>query len=278
MKLLVALLALNAFAAEDRLKEVFTYKAKLTTKKELSTYPVVIKTNVHSIIKAPINGVVRSVYIKLGQKVKAGQLLMDLRQQSGDFDYRPFKVRATVSGVISQININKGEYVSFGAQMMEILDPKKTFGRVEIPVSDHALIKDGQKVELSFEQIQGKKFSGLVDGVSVAADPLTGTLTSNISIADAQQFPIGIVGKAVITRGENNLMLIEDSALNYEGEKVYVKVIDEKKIVSNKYIKIGAKENGKVQILEGLKVGEEVIVRANGFVAKGDKVEVVRQN
>lgn len=264
--------------AEDKIAEVFVQKIKKIEKLETSEYPIVLKSRANSKIKSPINGVVVTLDKKLGEKVKKGDVLATLQQQNGGFDYKPLKVRAPISGEVTNINVNLGEYVNLGDIVVEVLDPNQIYGRIEIPVRDHNIITSDQEVKIKLSQLNKDEVKGKIVGVSSAADPMTGTLSGDIELIEESNFPVGIVGEATILRGKKELILLEESALNYKGEKVYVKVLDDKNIVSNQDVVVGEKEDGKVIILSGLAEETKVIIRSNGFVAPGDEVKVVREN
>jgi membrane fusion protein (multidrug efflux system) len=283
MHKLLVLLVFSGFVfakekAEDKIAEVFVQKIKKTEKLETSEYPIVLKSRANSKIKSPINGVVVTLDKKLGEEVQKGEVLATLQQQNGGFDYKPLKVRAPISGEVTNINVNLGEYVNLGDIVVEVLDPNQIYGRIEIPVRDHELINADQAVKIKLSQLNRDEVKGKIVGVSSAADPMTGTLSGDIELIEESNFPVGIVGEATIMRGKKELILLEESALNYKGEKVYVKVLDDKNIVSNQDVVVGEKEDGKVIILSGLAEDTKVIIRSNGFVAPGDEVKVVREN
>jgi len=261
---------------EKKLAEVFVQNIKVQNIKETSEYPITLKSRANSKIKSTINGVVVSLAKKLGEQVKAGEVLATLKQQSGGFDYKPLKLKSPINGQVTNINVNIGEYVNIGDLVIEVIDPKLIFGRIEVPVRDHSQIKKEQTVEITLNQLDDLKIMGVIEGISYAADPLTGTLSADVSILDKKLFPIGIVGKAKIFKGEKSLILLQESALNYKGEQAFVKVVDDKNIVSNRDVKVGTKKEGKVEILKGLEVSDQVIIRSNGFVALGDQVNIVR--
>lgn len=278
----LSLLCLNiVFAkskkAEKKIPEVFIQKMSNETLEQISEYPIVLKSRADSKIKSPINGVVWDIKKKLGDSVKANEVIAILKQQQGGFDYQPLKMRSPIDGKITKINVNRGEFVNIGDLVIEVLDPKEIYGRIEVPVRDHKIILKDQPVEIDLLQVNKANVKGKVAGVSSAADPMTGTLSADIDILDNYEFPVGIVGHAKVNRGKKEIMLLQESALNFKGEEVYVKVVDNENKVSKRSIKIGNKKAGKVEILEGLKVDEQIIVRSNGFVAPGDKVKIVRK-
>lgn len=264
-------------AEQKKVAEVFIQKIAKKKLEQTSEYPVVLKSRADSKIKSPINGVVTDIKKKLGEEVKANEVIAILKQQQGGFDYQPLKVRSPIAGKVTNINVHRGEFVNIGDLVVEVLDPTEIYGRIEIPVRDHQLIKADQAVDIDLLQVNKVNVKGKIEGISNAADPMTGTLSANIQILDKYDYPVGIVGHAKVNRGSKEIILLQESALNYKGKEVYVKVVDSENVVTNKTIKIGNKNAGKVEILSGLEPDEQVIVRSNGFVAVGDKVKIVRK-
>tara|TARA_B100001971_G_C18268024_1_gene596353 strand:- start:26794 stop:27663 length:870 start_codon:yes stop_codon:yes gene_type:complete len=262
---------------EKKIAEVFVQEIKKESFEQISEYPIVLKSRADSKIKSPINGVVADIKKKLGDTVQENEVIAILRQQQGGFDYQPLKVRSPIAGKISNINVHRGEYVNIGDLVIEVLDPTEIYGRIEVPVRDHKIIQPNQPVKIELQQVNKLDVKGKVAGISSAADPMTGTLSADVEILDKDEFPIGIIGHAKVNRGAKEVMLIQESALNYKGDDIYVKIVDDKNLVTNRSIKIGGKKAGKVEVLDGLKTDEQIIVRSNGFVAPGDEVKIVRK-
>lgn len=262
---------------KKKLAEVFIQKISKDKIEQVSEYPVILKSRADSKIKSPINGVVTNIKKKLGETVKANEVIAVLKQQQGGFDYQPLKVRSPIAGKITNINVHRGEFVNIGDLVIEVLDTNEIYGRIEVPVRDHDLIKKDQKVDIDLLQVNKVNVKGMIEGISHAADPMTGTLSADIQIIDKYNYPLGIVGHAKVNRGSKEIILLQESALNYKGKEIYVKVVDKDNKVTNKTIKIGQKNAGKVEIISGLDPDEQVIVRSNGFVAVGDKVKIVRK-
>ena len=87
----------------------------------------------------------------------------------------------------------------------------------------------------------------------------------------------GSLGLARFRVHERKGLRVPDQALRYKGETPFVRVVVGD-IASRRDVKIGPKAQGEVEILNGLKSGEQIVVRSSGFIADGEKVKVSQTN
>lgn len=262
-------------AEKKDLKKVFIQTiAKKVIDKKLS-YPVVVTSRTTSAVRSPINGVVTDILVNLGQNIKAGKKLIAVKQYENGYEYRPNHPRAMVTGVVSDVYVTKGQYVNKGDYLIALTDPNNLYAKMEIALKDKALLKVGQMGSVYVEQLK-KKFPVKIIGIGSNMNPITGTFSSELEILKGDGLIPGVLGKASIELEKQEKILIPLTALNYVGGKTKVSTLVQDKIKKVE-VKIGSKKGDVVELLDGVKPGEKIVVRSSGFIADGDEVEVVKE-
>tara|TARA_Y100000385_G_C13052986_1_gene620723 strand:- start:272 stop:1111 length:840 start_codon:yes stop_codon:yes gene_type:complete len=276
ISMVLCVLSFNAFASNDeKIKDVFAKKASLKVIKDSVIYPAEVKSRVYSEVKAQIDGIVDNLYITLGTRVKVGQKVLSLKNQDSTLNYRKNSTSTPVEGVLSKVMVRKGSYVSKGQTLFIITEPEKSYVSVEVPVKDLSQISIGHKAKLKISLID-KNLDVVLVGKGNIVNKTTGTVTCEFNIEKQKELVPGLLGRVELDFSNVERMMIEESSLLYVGDKKLIRKI-ESNIVKKYEVKIGLKRNGKVEVLEGLKVGEDYVSRSNGYLVDGDKVKVIKK-
>lgn len=185
-------------------------------------------------------------------------------------------VKSPISGIISAVNIEEGEMASSAQPAMTIIDMDKVY--VEINVTEN-VINDlylEQEVTLELPAAQNS-FVGKIDRLSPAADAKTQLYPVRIYIENSEhKIKPGMFAKIELnTDVKENVLAVKSEAVVQRDNKLVVYVVDENKAVQ-KEVTIGLDTGIYVEILEGLKEGETIIVKGQNYVDNGSIVKVVR--
>src|SRR5688500_14061481 len=97
----VLLFAFSVRAVAPKVKpQVFVQKAEKTKIKETLLFPALVKSRVESNIRADGDLIVVRPRVLLGQKVKKGDVLLELRNQDMTMNFNNRELRAPVAGVV----------------------------------------------------------------------------------------------------------------------------------------------------------------------------------
>ena len=267
-----------ASAAVDKKPVVFTLKAEVAELSETLAYPARVEPRIRASIVSETDGVVTKIIAPLGSHVRAKAPLLVVKNTDPIYNYSAMMVTSAVDGVVSKVEVTEGSRVSRGDKLLLVTDPEQVRVAVEVTAYDLALIRPGQLAELKTpgsELVVPLK----VKGVSPFVDPATGTASCELELARlpgkpaARMPPLGIIGRVYFRANVRKGISVPDSAITYRGKDPYMRLVQDgkAKLVA---ISIGRKEAGLVEILKGLKAGDQFIERASGFVADGEAVEV----
>ncbi|HLH01434.1 MAG TPA: efflux RND transporter periplasmic adaptor subunit [Bryobacteraceae bacterium] len=182
------------------------------------------------------------------------------------------EVRSPMTGVVSDRPLNVGEMASAGSALLSVVDLSHVVARASIPVAEAALIAKGRPATISGG---GVSLDGKVTVVSPAVDPNTTTVQIWVEAANpGEKLKLGSTVQVSIDAGEvpDAVVIPADALLSSDegGDKVMIAGADGRS--HERAVKVGIRSGDDVQILSGVKPGEQVITV--GALGLDDKVKI----
>ncbi|MFA6105173.1 MAG: efflux RND transporter periplasmic adaptor subunit [Patescibacteria group bacterium] len=174
-------------------------------------------------------------------------------------------IRAPIDGIITKVNKKIGETVNGSEAIINLLSPHYEVN-VDIPETDVAKINVGEKAEITLDAFgEETKFSGLILTIDPGSTEVQDVVyyKVRISLDDTNKaVKPGMTANVSVNAAQKDNVLsipLRSVKTRTDGTK-YVKVLENGQSVE-KTVTIGMKANeGKVEILTGLKEGELVIL------------------
>lgn len=257
----------------DKVASVVTEKVKKTESSELYSYPAKVVSVMNTTVLAENDGIVRNIFVSLGQKVKKGDRLISIQHSDPVYQYRPVVLRAPVSGVVHVIDASLGSQVSRGQKLLGVTAPDKNKILVEVPAQDAKLFSPGNTGVLEISGIE-KPYDLVVKGVSPLVDPSTGTSTCELQETKfSGQLMAGQMGQVKFRLNKRLILTIPEDAVSYRGDQTLVRVVQGNKA---KYVSVilGRSSEGNVEVKQGILEGDVIIKKSSQHLADGDDVEI----
>jgi membrane fusion protein (multidrug efflux system) len=193
------------------------------------------------------------------------------------------QVLAPFDGITGLKQINVGDYLKDGADMVNVEDIDAVLLDFRLPERFQAKIRAGQKAQLTVDALPGRPFSAIVQAV----DPLIEANGRSVGVRGCidnrqQQLRPGMFARvnAVFGSRDNALVIPEEAIIPQGGRTFVVKVVAGDKpdaLISQRVpVKVGLRQPGKVEILEGLSAGDTVVTAGHQRLQKdGTSVRVV---
>ncbi|HXH61927.1 MAG TPA: efflux RND transporter periplasmic adaptor subunit [Fimbriimonadaceae bacterium] len=188
-------------------------------------------------------------------------------------------VKAPFAGRVSYIPVKVGDLAVPGRSLMTLVGDTALVVEAEIGDQDFAKVSVGQEVEVTCGALPDKTFSGNV--IRIASDAVqkpdtilrTRILRATIAIDDTSGFlkpgmDVDVHGRGVMAR---DAVTVPSQALVTSGEEQSVWVLSDGR-VHKRSVKVGAYTFESVQVLEGLKEGESVVVSPAETLQEGQAV------
>jgi RND family efflux transporter MFP subunit len=168
-------------------------------------------------------------------------------------------VYAAFDGVVQQRIASLGEFLAAGAPIVEIVKIDPLRFRAEVPERDAANIRIGQTVQLVVDGASGE-YTGRVTRLSPTITERTRVLQMEADIRNDGALRAGSFARATIVTDTtaSTLAVPKEAVTTFAGiEKVFV--VDEGK-TKEKVITTGRRTGAWVEVLNGVKAGDEVVL------------------
>ncbi|MBL7834348.1 MAG: efflux RND transporter periplasmic adaptor subunit [Cyclobacteriaceae bacterium] len=185
------------------------------------------------------------------------------------------KIVAPFSGTMTLKSVEPGSVVG-GSAVARITDLTQLKLELSVPEKEIVMFHENETAMISSDIYPGKTFTGKIEYVSDRADEahnyVVRVLIKNNS---STLLKAGMYGTASLKGTEKQALMIPRAALLGSAKNPQVFAIENGTAVL-KNIRTGFAENESVEILEGLKAGEVVVLTGHINLSSGSKVEIVK--
>ena len=185
------------------------------------------------------------------------------------------EIVAPIAGEVRQRLVSTGETIKDKTPLIQLVitDPLKLQGMV--PERFAPEIKIEQPVDLQVEAFAERTFPGVVVRVSPAVDVQTRSLALETKVPNTHgQLKPGFFAKGQIVTGVNPraVFVPEEAVYTYVGINKAFVVQDG--TVQERQVKLGVRQNGQLEITDGLRSGETVATSSLAQLYQGAKITV----
>lgn len=197
---------------------------------------------------------------------KANVLQAKARLKNLEINLSYTRIYSPTSGIVSQVATQEGETVVAGLSapnLITILNPERLEIWTYIDETNIGRIKVNQEVEFTVDAYKDKKFKGKVDDIYPQPE-IRENIVYYLSIVKIKPEdaillkPDMTAHVKIFTETKNNVLLIPNEAVKFEGGDYVVYYGDEKK-PSTKKIKVGIRDENNTEVIEGLTEGDVIL-------------------
>ncbi|MGE4213668.1 MAG: efflux RND transporter periplasmic adaptor subunit [Anaerotignaceae bacterium] len=197
------------------------------------------------------------------------------QMESTQKSIRDAKVKSPISGVVTANNVTAETILSTSTVPFVISDTSKVI--VDVSVSEQIInsLSNGQLVNVKIAAAGSDKLTGKIKTINPAANA-QGTYDVEIEIENASgSIKSGMFAEVSFNKekGYNAVVLDRDAVVSKNNED-YV-FIEKEGVAVKTNVVMGIDDGETVQILEGINLGENVIIKGQTYLKDGDSVQVV---
>ena len=205
--------------------------------------------------------------IEFNKEVKKGDIIAKL--QSGN-------IIAPFNGILGKRGLSDDVLVSESSIILTLDDSSIIFSDLKIPETYAAVMKKGLLIEATFSGQKNKIYLGEVDSVASRINAETRSLLVRIKIVnDNFELIPGALLEVSIKYNERNSLGVPDTAVIFEGNKIYVYKVIENDIVKKTEIETGIRSKGNLEIVSGLQSGDKIVAEGLGKTRPGGKIKPI---
>jgi membrane fusion protein, copper/silver efflux system len=190
------------------------------------------------------------------------------RLRDGGEPRRTLTLVAPASGVIIKDPPVAGMRFMPGEPLFRIADLSRVWMVGDVFEQDLALLKTGTKATLTVSAFPDRSFPGVVTFVYPTLNAETRTARVRVELQNPQRvLKPGMYGSVEIAAGpKTEVLVVPDSAVIDSGARQAVLVALGGGRFEPREVKLGARGDGQVEVLSGVKEGESVVTRANFLI------------
>jgi HlyD family secretion protein len=168
-------------------------------------------------------------------------------------------VRAGIDGVLQLLPVDVGQHVTPGMNLARVADPKKLRAEVKIAETQAKDVVPGQKASIDTR-------NGIVNGHVSRVDPsvINGTVTVDVTIDDplppGARPDLSVDGTITLENLQNVLYVGRPVHGQSDSTIGIFKVVDDGAEAVRVNVKLGRSSVNTIEIIDGLKVGDKVIL------------------
>lgn len=193
---------------------------------------------------------------------------------------RKSSVRAPFDGIVYSLPVKAGAFVQAGDLLLQEADLSKVLIRAFVDEPDVGRLQDGQKVEVTWDAIPGRLWTGTINAVpatvKLRVSRNVGETTCLVDNRDLRLLPNINVGVTIVVAEHENVLTLQRDALHIDDTKSYVfRIVGDR--VKRQDIQFSLQNLTRVEITSGLTEGETVALPAEESkpIVDGALVKVV---
>jgi len=185
------------------------------------------------------------------------------------------EIRSPFEALVVIRHIKQAQYVNPGSALFRISDFTPLLCPIEVPEKDLSRLHLDQAARIQVEAFPGETFQARVQRIRPTVDAETGTVTVTLEVDGRGVLRPGMFASIYLqTTTRDNALVIPRSALVLDsiGDTVYVRDGD---VASRREVRLGIREEDVVEVVEGLREGEQIVVLGQEGLADGTPVTVL---
>ncbi|MBL4616131.1 MAG: efflux RND transporter periplasmic adaptor subunit [Robiginitomaculum sp.] len=169
---------------------------------------------------------------------------------------------APQNGVVTMMGIGEGAFVRPGQQVMMLADLSSIWVLAEVFETQAGWVKPGQSVQMQVDSQPGRSWTGIVDYIYPVINSISRTVQVRLRFenSDGALKPQGYAKLTIETEPKRNVLVIDREALIRTGNSTRVILALGDGQFQPAEVSAGMESMGKVEITDGLKSGETIVV------------------
>jgi multidrug efflux system membrane fusion protein len=209
---------------------------------------------------------------RLAAEAQAAQAALSIANEKR----RRSEVRPPHSGVVDTRSVDTGQYVRVGAVLATLVDASRLRLRFKVGDSESLHARPEQVVRFRVAALGARDYDARIYHVGETADPTSRQVEMLAWVKNPGELKPGFFAEVTLTTETHAKALVVPEAAVQASEQGFIAYVVEKGRAHKRPVSIGLRtEDGWVEILSGLKAGQNVVVEGSDRIGDGVSVEAV---
>lgn len=244
----------------DDVSKVLEYVGNITGRDEAVVYP-------------KVSGKIVEKVRDEGEFIAKGDVIAYIDRDEVGLKFERAPIESPLEGTIGRVYIDIGSNVTVATPIALVADMAKAEIDLDIPENYLPKIAAGQKAIIGVDSYPGEEFIGKVTRISPIVDLQTRTAPIEITIDNQdRRLQSGMFAKVnlIIEEHKSHPVILKESVI-CRVDPLYVYVIENDR-ASLRKVKLGVRKGAYIEVLEGLREGEAVVIMGQQKLRDGARV------
>ncbi|MGA9116570.1 MAG: efflux RND transporter periplasmic adaptor subunit [Bacteroidota bacterium] len=186
------------------------------------------------------------------------------------------RLQAPVAGVLDDRYADTGEMAPPGVPLARIVNISSVKVLVNVPERYAGTVSRGAEVEFDVPAYPGRLFHGRIGFIGQALSPDNRTFPVEIYRENPQGLlrPEMVARVRIVRSAARKAILVEQELIQQVDRGKEVVFVEEGGRARQRILRLGGSENGRAEVLEGLREGDRLIIAGHQNLADGQPVRV----
>ncbi|MBN2453191.1 MAG: efflux RND transporter periplasmic adaptor subunit [Candidatus Omnitrophica bacterium] len=259
--------------AKDETVPVRIMKVRLDDVSKALEYAGTIKGQDEAIVYPKVSGKIIEKVKEEGSAVNKGDVIAYIDRDEVGLKFEKAPVESPLTGTVGRIYVDLGSSVTMTTPVALVADTERAEIDLNVPEAYLPRIKLGQKAIIEVDAYPGEEFVGEVVNISPVVDIETRTAPVEIIIDNKDRYlQSGMFAKVNLIIGQStDCPVILKEAIIGRADPLYVYVVEDG-LASLRQVKLGSRKDAYVEVLDGLRVGDAVVIMGQQKLRDGARV------
>jgi RND family efflux transporter MFP subunit len=185
------------------------------------------------------------------------------------------RLRSPFDGAVTQRRLDPGALASPGMPIITVEAGGRFRLEAELDEQNLPLARVGKSVPVTIDALGPTILAGKIVQIVPAAHAESRSFTVKIELPQNRQLRSGLFGRARFSRGLHSALVIPATAVIDHGQMRSVYVVGSDGIAALRYVTLGARREGEIEVLSGLSANERIVLAPGERDLGGKKVEAL---
>ena len=195
--------------------------------------------------------------------------------ESAEVLLKKLTITAPFPGMLGFRAISEGAYVTAGTALVQLDKIDLLKASFSVPELQQARITVGQEVEVLADALPGETFTATISALNPSIDVNGRALQVRADLDNAAlKLRPGLLVRIAVKGTPREAVVVPEAAIVQRGDNAFVYTVTDSKAAEVK-VRLGKRLPGRIEIVEGIAAGDEVVTAGNTRLSNGAAVEVV---
>ena len=188
------------------------------------------------------------------------------------------RIYSPIDGIVDNIIPNEGEFAPPGVPITRVVNMSTIKIQTEVPEIYSAAVSVGTQAIITIDALPGHTLKGKVSFVSSTVSSANRTMITEILIPNTiRKIKPDMVAKVKLLRETKlNALLVSDNIIQLVDRNRSIVYVENGGKAEERNLKLGGRQGNMVEVLEGLKPGDRLIVAGYSKLVNGTPVNIVK--